>query len=403
MIKRAGLALLLHAFLAAGALAQTEEELRVWCKDEKARAEMRKELADYQIEEFDWEIKLSCPRLDLPRTPVHDSTGTMLDKSHTDWIYDAVYSADGRTILSAGKDYSLGLWDAESGKMIRRIAMPPGPAPSAQSSVAYVRSAVFVGDGSKLAATKDGTPVLLFDTATGKQLAELPFKVAPDDFPPNMAATKGGLLLLAGVQDEVMAFDTGAMMVRTLLAGHLGEATAVAVSEAADLVATAAKVVDKRDAPPWERDVHVHLWRLGTGEKVGTISLKSSDMQGLTFSRDGAQLAVLVGGSAHVYATKDRSLVRTLLVHPRFSLYDAAFTADGRGLITCQSHAMLWDIASGEIVRHFGPFQDLCHSVDVSPDGAYVVTTSMTSDLKVFEIATGTFYRRLGVDVNPPR
>ena len=54
-------------------------------------------------------------------------------------------------------------------------------------------------------------------------------------------------------------------------------------------------------------------------------------------------------------------------------------------------------------MRHFGPFRELCHSVDLSPDGRFAVTTSMGSDLRIWEIATGTFYRRLGIDVHPRR
>jgi WD40 repeat protein len=107
-----------------------------------------------------------------------------------------------------------------------------------------------------------------------------------------------------------------------------------------------------------------------------------------------------MGGTVHVYSVKDLRVTRAIVVHP-FAGFDVAFTADGKGLITCQSHPVLWDLATGDIVRHFGPFNDLCHSVDVSPDGKFVVSTSMASDVKIWEIATGVFHRRLGIDVKP--
>ena len=53
-------------------------------------------------------------------------------------------------------------------------------------------------------------------------------------------------------------------------------------------------------------------------------------------------------------------------------------------------------------VHHFGPFQDLLHSTDVSPDGKYLVTGHMGSDGRIWEIATGKLFRRLGKNVYPP-
>lgn len=281
--------------------------------------------------------------------------------------------------------------------------MPAGPAPGSKSSVSYVRSATVVGDGTRLAATKDGTPVLLFDTETGKSLGELPFTIAPDDFPPRMASSKGGLLLLAGYQNDVVAVDAASMQVRYKLSGHRGQATAVAVSDVADVVATAPKPEIQPDLRPAEQDQTVHLWSLSSGAKLAELALKGSSVDALAFSRDGAQLAVVSGGAVHVFSVKDKTLLRNIVVHPMFSVFDAAFTADGKGLLTCQSHPVLWDLATGEVVRHFGPFNDLCHAIDVSPDGKFAVTTSMASDLKIWEIATGTFHRRLGIDVKPPR
>jgi WD40 repeat protein len=396
--------LLLSAFLSAPAKAQSSDPWRLICSDETARELVRKRISGVELQMFESDLKFRCPRLDLPSSPVHDSADRAREASHTDWVYDAYYSADGRTILSAGKDDSLGVWDAETGKLIRRIAMPRGTAPGSRSRASYVRSAMFVGDGKTVAATKDGYPVQLFDLATGARIADAPFTVAPDDFPPRIAATKSGVLLLAGAQDQVLAVDVSTMAVRYRLSGHGThvQPKAVAVSEAADLIATTAKLDDSARARS-NTLRRVYLWRLSTGEKVSEIAPeRDENTYALAFSRDGSQLAALTGGTVDVYSVKDLRVNRSIAIHP-FSGFDVAFTADGKGLITCQSHPMLWDLATGDIVRHFGPFNDLCHSVDVSPDGKFVVSTSMASDVKIWDIATGAFHRRLGIDVKPPR
>jgi WD40 repeat protein len=225
-------------------------------------------------------------------------------------------------------------------------------------------------------------------------IAELPFASAePDSFPPHIAATKDGLVFMAGKNDKVDAMDAGTRAVRYRLAGHGEGASAVTVSESAGLVATATG----------EKKPRVMLWRLAGGEKIAELEPPGRDrVDALAFSRDGAQLAISVGGSLHFYAVADKRLTRTLVIHPFGAVFAAAFTADGKQIISCQDHPILWDLATGKMVHHFGPFIDLCHSVDVSPDGRFAVTSSMGSDVRVWEIATGKFHRQLGINVHPP-
>jgi len=119
----------------------------------------------------------------------------------------------------------------------------------------------------------------------------------------------------------------------------------------------------------------------------------------MAFSRDGTELAVAFGGTVVVYDLPNRRIVQKVVTHPLFNTFDVAFTADGKGLLTCRLYPVLWNIASGKIVRRFGPFTDLCYSVDVSPDGKYAVTTSLGSDVRIWDISTGAFVRRLGRNV----
>ncbi len=400
-IKAIFLAILVVLAQAASAAAIDLDEWVILCKSETARSALRTQLQGMDATAFDAEAASRCPRIGLPDKPVHDSAETSLDKSHTDWIYDAHYSADGSTILSASRDGSIGLWDVASGKMSRRIVMPASRGPNGYG---WVRSAVFVGDGNTIAGAKDTMAVQLYAARDGAPQGDVPFAVAKDSFfPPRMAATAKGLLLLAGDSDTVDAIDVATKTARYKLAGHGKKATAVAISEAVDLVATAAAGEEARGDSKGSGP-KVFLWKISTGEKFSEFLIDgTSDADGLSFSRDGAQLAIISGGSVRIYSIADKRETQKIVVHPMFSVFDTDFTADGKGLITCQSHPALWDLATGKLIRHFGPFNDLCHSVEVSPDGKYALTTSMASDLKIWEIATGTFERRLGIDVKPPR
>ena len=339
-----------------------------------------------------FEIDEECGVAGMSPTPRFDTADAGPDASHTAEGQDARYSPDGKTILSASTDGTLRIWDTETGKPLRKIDVP-GASPEAKDAwKSGLRSAIFIGDGSKIAVSSGASPVHLMETATGKLIAEIPFKgdLPGSSWAPHLASSAKGLLLIAGMNDDAVAYDAAADAVRYKLGGHnRKEANAVAVSDAAGLVATGTRS-DKKT-------ISVRLWKLETGERSGGFTYAGTDTpSAMAFSRDGAQLAVAYGGTVVVYNLADNRITQTVVVHPLFIAFGIAFTADGKGLLTCRAHPVLWDIATGKMVRRFGPFNDLCHSIDVSPDGKYAVTTALGSDVRIWEIATGAFYRRLG-------
>lgn len=398
MINSRGIAVLLGAalFMATSTLAQSPEDIRqirMICNDLTLQQKVRTAAKEAgQLEDVELELEERCAQIDLPSTPIHDTADTSAEASHSDWVYQARYSRDGRTIVSGGRDGTVRVWDAQTGKPIRGIVMAESD-PS-QNKQDIVRSVTFVGDGTHIAVTSDGNPVRLIELATGKIVASFP--VEGDCCGGTIAGTIGGLLFIGGHTDIVEAIDVNTGAVRYRLPGHQMEASSIAISETAGLVATAAS--SDYAKPETNQKPHVYLWRLDSGEKIAEFEPTGDSRPGpLAFSRDGAQLAVYVGRSVHIYSVADKRI--TQKIGPTLAAFEAAFTADGKGLITCSKHPMLWDLATGKKLRHFGPFSDLCHSIDVSPDGRFAVTTSMGADLRIWEIATGAFYRRLGSNV----
>lgn len=365
-------------------------QLRMICSTPALQQQVRaRAQAAGQLDEAQLEIEERCPQIDLPSTPLHDTADTSPDASHSGWVYQARYSRDGRTIVSGGRDGTVRVWDAQTGKPIRRIIVAESDPSRKKDGV--VRSVAFVGDGTRVAAASDKNPVRLIELATGKIVASFP--VASDCCGGTIAGTTSGILFIGGHTDIVDAIDVTTGAARYRLPGHQMEASSIAVSETAGLVATAAS--SDYAKPETNQKPRVYLWRLNTGEKIAEFEPTGGTRPSrLAFSRDGTRLVVYMGRSVHIYSVADRRITQTL--GPTLAAFEAAFTADGKGLITCSRHPILWDLASGKKLRHFGPFSDLCHSVDVSPDGRFAVTTSMGSDLRIWEIATGTFYRRLG-------
>ena len=342
-----------------------------------------------------FEVERDCAHFDLPDKPKNDTGDTAADATHTDQIHDVHFSADGKTVLSASEDGSVRLWDVATGKPISRIELPVPNLPKGYPPhAAYARSALFIGDGSRIAVAQDYGPILVFETATGKQLNAIPISTKYD-MAPRIATSLNGMLFIAAKDGFVYGVDPTTNVAKLKLGGHSNEATSIAISESAGLIATGADLGELS---------LVLIRKLDTGAPVAEIQRQDKRHNApvaMAFARDGKNLAVSYGGTVVVYDTASRKERATMIVHPLYNTFDLAFTADGSGLITCQSHPILWDTSTGKVVRHFGPFSDLCNAVDVSPDGRYAVTGSLGSDVRIWEIATGAFERRLGRNVKP--
>lgn len=345
-------------------------------RNERERGMMALELAD------------SCAQIDLPSTPVHDTADPRPEASHSSWVFDARFAPDGRTIASASRDGTVRFWDVATGQHLRHVVAAEPFRLDGREQLPAVRRLVFVGDGSRVVSMADGDQNRIIDVTSGKVIARMAYgHAASGGFPPALAATRSGVMIASGDPDVVEGTELATMRSRFRLSGHRERSPAIAVSEPADLIATA------RGRDPGRA---VLLWRLDTGEKRGEFTPPGREINDLAFSRDGTRLAVTAGGSVHVYQTTDARLLRTFSLHPFSIPFDVAFAPDGAGLLTCMRHPILWDIATGRQLRHFGPFTDLCHSIDISPDGRFMVTTAMGSDIRIWDIATGTFHRRLG-------
>lgn len=396
-------------------------QLRPVCADKAARAKVVAQMiangGEYERATAKWDMDSTCEQLDLPVSPVHDTADPADDASHSDWIYDARWSPDGKLIATAGRDGSVRLWDVATGRTVRKIditKLPPRtmvdnshlPRMKVDDWPSHVRFVRFLGDGSLLVVAADTHPVRIFDVASGKPVAEVPYaQPDPNDkLPPTIATTASGLVVLGGYGGELVGYDTKAKAQRYRLPAIANDYPIFAVSETAGLLATAAPGIVDGVPKARDRSVLVQLRKLETGELVWKAEAKGGpSANSMAFSRDGKRLAVAVDGEVHVYATADRKLINKVVVYPTFGSGTVAFTADGQRLVSGHRHAQLWDISTGKRVLHFGPFSDGYHAVDVSPDGKYLVTGHMGSDGRIWDIATGSFHRRLGKDVHPPR
>jgi hypothetical protein len=145
----------------------------------------------------------------------------------------------------------------------------------------------------------------------------------------------------------------------------------------------------------------------GTGEILEQLAGQTGTVTALAFSRDGRRLAVASGASGsagviHLYGLSPEgkpgaSPERVLTAHQDV-IYDTGFSPDGRILATCSYDRLivLWDVASGKVLRTLKDHSDSVYGIAFRPDGKWLASASADRAVKVWDVATGKLLYTLG-------
>jgi WD40 repeat protein len=266
-------------------------------------------------------------------------------EKHGDQVTSALFTPDGRTVLSAGGilapgrreagDNSLILWDVDSSEVVRRFEGHEG----------LVWSLAFSPNGRLAASGSQDHSVILSDVQSGEQVyrwKDLGGTVT------SLAFTPDGSALLAGIGSPWVDSELGGLVLLDVETGSV-------------------------------------LRRFGQDERTDLPRIA-----GLAISPDGD--TVLTGAFKGQVILWDmdtglelRRFTEEFVEEPGVAVEGLAFTPDGRAFLTGSfvGSVILWDFETGEIIRRFPTDPDsFAHLVDISPDG--------TAAIAAFELSGGT-------------
>lgn len=306
----------------------------------------------------------------------------LLSLPHKDTVFSARYSPSGHRIVTACRDQLVRIFDAETGVLLRAI----GPSQASDAlreakSLAKqsdghrgeVRVAVFSQDGQRLFTAGEDNSVILWDPETGQKIRTLLGHAGPitsiDESPDRRQ------ILTASEDNTARIWDVQTGQPLLSLEAHTDRLLTAIYSPDGDSIATLSQ------------DGTVRLWQPKRRPHI-RIGAHNDWVRSAVFSPVPGQRLVLsasADGTGRIWDLQSGLLRLELRGHPEW-VNSATYSRDGRFIVTASMDhtARVWNADSGRLLATLAGHNDWIRSAAFSPNGEMIVTASKDKTARIW-------------------
>ncbi|MCH7547257.1 MAG: protein kinase [Planctomycetes bacterium] len=332
-------------------------------------------------------------------------------QQHGLWVLDALFNHDGSRYVSASTDYSLHLWETDSGRLLNQF----------NGHTDEVRAVAFDPTDTTrlLSASKDGT-IRRWNVESREEATHLPGQVLPNS---SLAMSADGRTLAALTPDTTIRLWDASSRTTNRSIPLDAPAGIFDLSHDARMLAvvyegsTTLSILDDvtgqlhseiplpHDLPSlirWSPDDRMLAVGYGSGELilidsreqriVGEFKYDNQGVRDISYSPDGRRLVFTTAGNNNLKLidTTDGRLLTTLIGHED-TVVACRFNTSGSLIASCGEDDVIkiWEAGTGRLRKTLtGHTADVIHVI-WSPDDQRLFSSSANGQVLVWEAGTG--------------
>ncbi len=293
---------------------------------------------------------------------------------YRDHMLSVAFSPDGKLLVSGGVDKTVRLWDVANGKELRRLG----------EHKARLLCVAFTPDGKQALTGGFEEPIRVWDAATGKEVRRFPKR---SEWAARIAFAPSGktiaVVVWGGRSPRFWEIETGR---------EVGPTGAPEAGLTGALFSP-----DGRTLTTIGDDDTIREWQTDTGRELYRWEKDPDLVSNLARSPDGQILAAGdYEGVVYLWRADTGQEVRRLQGHKRAVLH-VVFAPDGQMLASTGNDGTvrLWEVGTGKEIRRFTGHERYANQATFFPDARTIATTAEDHSVRLWRVTTGEELRRI--------